>query len=165
MAGNPNEIILRVENVIAGSTTGAVQQGGVPMNGINQTTAPNMSKGSAFAQGISAQMFVESASRILSATGNTELASGLSKASSYAFLTSRVIMSGGADLTALVSLVTKASADILTAIQKANQLKRETAVQQNAADILRMRSGAFSINAETVISYNRYGRVSFTGRK
>lgn len=161
MAGNPNEIILRVENVIAGN---ANQQGGVPMNGVTQVK-PNLSKGAAFAQGISAQMFVESASRIISATGNTELASGLSKVSSYAFLGGRVIASGGADIAAVISLVTKLSADVLQAVGESNQQKREAAQKNNAADVLRMRSGGFSINADTVISYNRFGRVSFTGRK
>ena len=164
MAGNSNEIVLRVENIIAGTTGGAGQQGAVPMNGITQTT-PNLSKGAGFAQGISAQMFVESASRIISASGNSELASGLSKASSYAFLGGRVIASGGTDVAALVSLVTKIGADVLQAITESNQSKREAAIKDNNADILRMRSGAFSINANTQISYNRFGRVSFTGRK
>ena len=156
-----NKIVVSVENVITGNAT---TQGGVPMNGVTKV-APTLSKGAAFSQGISAQMFMESASRIISATGNTELASGLSKASSYAFLGGRVIASGGTDVAALVSLVTKLSADILQSITENNQQKREQAQKDNAADILRMRSGAFSINANTQISYNRFGRVSFTGRK
>jgi len=160
-----DKIIVSVESVIAGGANGANgQPGGVPMNGVNKAT-PTLSKGAAFTQGISAQMFVESASRIISASGNTELASGLSKASSYAFLGTRVIASGGTDIAAIISLVTKLSADVLQAVTEANQAKKDAAVKDNAADILRMRSGAFSIGADTQISYNRFGRVSFTGRK
>jgi len=89
----------------------------------------------------------------------------LSKASSYAFLGGRVVASGGTDVAAIISLVTKLSADVLQAVTESNQAKRDAAIKDNAADILRMRSGAFSINADTQISYNRFGRVSFTGRK
>ena len=160
-----DRIVVSVESIIAGGANGANgQHGAIPMNGVNKVQ-PTLSKGAAFSQGISAQMFVESASRIISASGNTELASGLSKASSYAFLGGRVVASGGTDVAAIISLVTKLSADVLQAVTEANQAKRDAAVKDNAADILRFRSGAFSIDANTQISYNRYGRVSFTGRK
>jgi hypothetical protein len=73
--------------------------------------------------------------------------------------------SGGLDPTAWFTLASKATADILQAVMAAKEERIELAKQQNATDIIRMRSGQISINANTQISYNRYGRHSFTDRK
>jgi len=166
MAGDNKEIILRVENVISGTPTGGVNvaQGanGVPMQGGQTRSAGRFGS---FGQGISAQMFVESATRIISATGNAELGSAISKAGSYSFLLGRVLSSGGLDITAWVSLATKTTADIITAFQKSMAAKMAEAETQNAMAIMRMRGGAFSINSNTQISYNKYQKVTFTDRK
>ena len=162
-----DRIVVDVQNTIVGaSTTAQGAQGGVPMQGAAVATA---SKGGgrfgSFGAGLSAQMFIESGSRILSATGNQELASGISKASGYTFLVGRLAMTGGLDAAAWVSLLTKASADIITLVQDYNEKKREEATAMNALNALRIRGGAFGITAATVVNTNKYGMKSFTDRK
>jgi hypothetical protein len=165
MADNEREIIVRVENTIVG---GNGQQGapGQPLPSTEvQPSSANQNANNAFAQGISAHLLATSLTRILAATGNTEAASVVREATSYGFLAARLIGSGGYDIAAWMTLATKATADIMQAVQQAKQQQIELAQQQNATDLIRMRSGLISINANTQISYNRYGRHSFTDRK
>jgi len=164
MADN-KEIIVRVENTIIG---GSGQQGapGQPLQAsASQPATAQQNANSGFAAGISAQLLVGSLARIVSASGNTEAGRFISEGASYGFLAMRLAASGGLDPTAWITLASKATADILQAVMAAKEERIELAQQQNATDIIRMRSGQISINANTQISYNRYGRHSFTDRK
>lgn len=162
-----DEIVLRVENIVYGAN--GAPTGGTPADGsIPIAESAAKSKGGRFGSfggGLSAQMFVEAGSRILSATGNQELASGISKASGYTFLVGRVVASGGADIAAIVSLTTKLTADVIELVQENRKKKMEEASAANALDVLRMRTGAFNITGSTVISTNKFGRKTFADRK
>lgn len=161
-----DRIIIEVQNVIVGA-----QQGGTAASTPQQaqtSIAPvsaRQAATNAFLGGISAQMVVGSVARIVAATGNQEVSRTISETAAYGFLASRLIGSGGMDPGAWIALLTKATADVIQIVQADREKKTEEATRQNAFDIVRMRSGQISINANTEISYNRYGRVTFTNRK
>ena len=162
-----DEIVLRVENIVTGATGaptgGAPADGSVPV--VESAAKSKNGRFGSFGAGVSAQMFVESGTRILSATGNQELASGISKASGYTFLVGRIAASGGADIGAIISLTTKLTADVIELVQENRKKKMEEAANANALDVLRMRTGAFNITGSTVISTNKFGRKTFADRK
>lgn len=165
-----NRIIVEVQNVVVGAQQGAAQgataQGTTP--GAQIPSAPvnaRQSASNAFLGGISAQMVVGSVARIVAASGNQEVSRAISETAGYGFLAARLVGSQGLDIGAWIALLTKSTADIIQLVQSNREEKREMASQQNALDIVRIRSGQISINANTEISYNRYGRVTFTNRK
>ena len=148
----------------AKSGAGASFQGGATPNaGFGSQSAPKANN--AFLEGISAQMVVENFTRIITATGNTELASSISKGSSYAFLGLRVLSSGGANIGADIALVTRIAADLIKLIQQEKEERTKTAEAYNETDLLRMRAGLLQFNANTVISTDKYKRFNFTQRR
>ena len=161
-----DRIIIEVQNVIVGA-----QQGGTAASTPQQAQTPiapvsaRQAATNAFLGGISAQMVVGSVARIVAASGNQEVSRAISETAAYGFLASRLIGSGGMDAGAWIALLTKATADVIQIVQADREKKREDATRQNALDIVRMRAGQLQINANTEISYNRYGRVTFTNRK
>ena len=164
MADN-REIIVRVENTIIGGSASQGTTNASTPSSIAQPATAQQNANNGFAAGISAQLLVGSLARIVSATGNTEAGRIISEGASYGFLAMRLAASGGLDPTAWITLASKATADILQAITAAKQQQIDLANQMNTTDVIRMRSGQISINANTQISYNRYGRHTFTDRK
>ena len=161
-----DRIIVEVQNVVVGAQQGATAQGTpqaaqTPLAPVSATQA----SANAFFGGISAQMVVGSVGRIVAASGNQEVSKAIQDASGYGFLAARLIGSQGMDAGAWIALFTRATADIIQVVQADREAKREEAAKQNALDIVRLRSGQISINANTQISYNRNGRVTFTNRK
>jgi hypothetical protein len=165
MADNEREIIVRVENTIVGGNAPQGTQNAQAQGVVAQPQSAQQNANNGFAAGISAQLLVGSLARIVSASGNTEAGRILSEGGAYGFLAMRLAASGGLDSTAWITLASKVTADILQALNAAKQEKIELAQQMNATDLIRMRSGQISINANTQISYNRYGRHSFSDRK
>lgn len=161
-----DRIIVEVQNVIVGNgqgtqTQATQSQGQLPPATVNARQSAN----NAFLGGISAQMVVGSVARIVAASGNQQVSKAISESAAYGFLASRLISSAGMDAGAWIALLTKGTADIIQLVQADREKKSEEASQQNALDIVRLRSGQIQINANTQISHNRYGRVTFTNRK
>lgn len=161
-----DRIIVEVQNVVVGAKEGTTAQG-TPQATQSPAAPVNARQAStnAFLGGISAQMVVGSVARIVAATGNQDVSRAISETAGYGFLAARLIGSQGMDAGAWIALLTKATADVIQLVQADRETKREDAAKQNALDIIRLRSGQISINANTEISYNRYGRVTFTNRK
>lgn len=147
----------------AGSRGASFQGQGVPNTGAGVSGVPKSND--SFLQGISAQMLMENFTRILSATGNTQLASSISKVSSYGFLAGRVIASGGMNIGADITLVSRLIADVMQMINEEKEQRMKTAEAYNETDILRMRSGIIQFNANTVISYDKYKRFKLAERR
>lgn len=166
-----DRIIVEVQNVIIGSGQQGAQQGATTQGTTAQGQMPaqpvnaRQSATNAFLGGISAQMVVGSVARIVAASGNQEASKAISEAASYGFLATRLVASQGMDAGAWIALLTKGTADIIQIVQAEREKRMEEATKQNVLDIVRLRSGQMSINANTQISYNRYGRVTFTNRK
>ena len=157
---NDNEIILRVEHVITG-TTG---QPGAP--GTTATTLPSQQnaarKQSPFTGGISAQLFVSGFTQVLGAAGNQQVAGVIRQGAEYGFLIARA---AALDITAMATIAFKISA---LALQKWNEYKqeqREIAKSYNDLTLLLMQTGQVSINANTVTSYDKWGKLTLTDRK
>lgn len=114
---------------------------------------------------VSAHLLVSGAIQLISASGNTEFTQKASDAAQIFFLGSRIVASGGTDATAWVSLAFK----ILTKFIKANaETRRELeamAEKMNALDIMKMRAGLITIEANSDFVRDRYGRATLTTRK
>lgn len=163
MAGE-NEIILRVENIILSDGTQG-QGAGVPTAGdAGGFTLPSKRMGarSFVVGGISAQLLISGASRMLAATGNQELANGIRETAEWGFLTVRAL---SGDPTAIATAAFKLSAKAIQAITDYISEQKETAANYNELDMLKMRYGINTINSNTEISYGKYGRLKMTDRK
>jgi len=147
----------------AGGSKGASASSTVPTTGAGVQRVPKAND--AFLQGISAQMMMENFTRILSATGNTQLATSISKVSSYGFLAGRVISSGGMNIGADLTLISRIAADLIQLINSEKEERTKTAEAYNETDLLRMRSGLLQFNANTVVSYDKYKRFKLTERR
>lgn len=165
-----DRIIVEVQNILVNGTQGA-QQGGATQSATQSAQMPaatvsaRQAATNAFFGGISAQMVVGSVARIVAASGNQEVSRAISESAAYGFLATRLVASQGMDAGAWIALLTKATADVMQIVQADREKKTEEATRQNALDIIGIRSGQIQINANTQISYNRYGRVTFTNRK
>lgn len=148
-----------------------LQQGGTvgQVNGITQKL-PNgaiknlsqSSSNSALVGGISAQLMVSGFSRMLSATGNQELAGGIREGAEWMFLGSRAITG---DPTAIATAAFKLSAEAIKMLGEWIDKQKAIASKYNEKDYMLMRYGIISINANTEISYKKYGRLNISDRK
>ena len=136
--------------------------GGIPNSGTPNSIIPS-SKGS-FAQGISAQILVSNATRLLALTGNEQLASSIRQGSEIAFLGIHAITSAN-PYGAIITLVTKAAVELGQAISEYKAEQRKAASDNNERDIMKMRSGMIVINANSVVSVDKYGRRKITDRR
>lgn len=116
----------------------------------------------AFMSGISAQLMVSGVSRLISAFGNTELASGLQQGAEWAFLLSRA---AAMDPTAMATALFKAIAEAVKWLKGNADEKKEIAKSYNELDIIKMMSGQLTIGYNTEISYNKYGRLKLSEKK
>ena len=112
--------------------------------------------------GISAQLMVSSVSRIISAFGNTELASGIQQGAEWAFLLGRA---ASMDPTAIVTAMFKGLAELIKLIKGDIEKKKEIAKSYNELDVIKMMSGQLTIGYNTEISYSKYGRLKLTEKK
>jgi hypothetical protein len=156
ITNDQKEIILRLEHIIDG-------EAGQEIGGI-QPQLPSASRKSMTSMlgGLSAQILVENASRLISASGSQQLASVIREGSQWTFLGLRA-MAG--DPTAMLVGVTKSISMILLELQKIKEEKRQTAQKYNELLQLQLRSGQASISANTEISYDKFGRVTLRDRK
>lgn len=148
-----------------------LQQGGTvgQVNGITQkmpnggTRNISQSSGnSAVVGGISAQLMVSGFSRMLSATGNQEIAGGIREGAEWMFLGSRAITG---DPTAIATAAFKLSAEAIKMVVNWIDKQKEIASKYNEKDYMLMRYGIISINANTEISYKKFGRLNISDRK
>jgi len=114
---------------------------------------------------ISANLLVSGGAQILAASGNTELATTISQGASYAFLAGRIAASGGTDITAILTLMMRGTAQVIKLVREYKMKQEEIAKKLNALDVLKMRSGMIVITANTQMSYNKYGRLTTTDRR
>lgn len=153
IANDQKEIILRLEHIIQG---GQGEQGQVVLPSNARMSMTSM------LGGFSAQILVQNTSRLISASGNQQLASTIRESSQWAFLGMRA-MAG--DPTAMLVGVTKSISMILLELQKIKEEKKQTASKYNELLQLQLRNGQASITANTEISYDKYGRVTLRDRK
>lgn len=147
------EIVLRLEHILQG------EQGAQ-----GQTVLPSTARMSMTSMlgGFSAQILVQNASRLISASGNQEMASTIREGSQWLFLGMRA-MAG--DPTAILVGVTKTLSLIMLELQKNREEKRQTAQKYNELLQLQLRAGQASVTSNTEISYDKYGRVTIRDRK
>ena len=157
------KIIVELQSILqayGGGIGGAASGATLPSQAgrtLNQTNTSN-----AFMSGISAQLMVSSISRIISAMGNTEVASLIQQSAEWAFLGSRALMM---DPTAQVTMIMKGIAEAIKWFKGNLDEKKEIAKSYNELDIIKMMSGQLIINYNTEISYNKYGRLKLSEKK
>ncbi len=160
---NKDVIKVRVENVIAGAyqdVTDEVfdeQVGMLPSQKASQKQNAAM-----FTGAISAQMFLSSLGQIVGATGNQALGSFISQGAEIGF-TAASALTG--NVPAMFSLLTKGLAMLSQELVKHKQEMEELANKYNDVTMLKLQTGQISINANTVISYDKYNKVTFNDRK
>jgi hypothetical protein len=156
---NDKEIILRVEHVIAGGAGTPVP--GTPPGG---TTLPSQKKAvsGGFVGGISAQLFVSGFTQVLGATGNQQVAGVIRQGAEWGFLVARA---ASLDVTAMATIAFKGVATVLREIEKIKEERRQQAQKYNDLTMLQLRSGQLFITANTVTSYDKWGRLSLSDRK
>jgi hypothetical protein len=156
------EITIRLENyLINGAEVNAGN--GIPSSG--KTILPSAQSASApngFVGGISAQLFVSGARRLISATGETELANTIQETAEWSFLGIRAL---GGDPTAMATAAFKLASYGIQELKKYQDEQKEIAKSYNNLAILQLQSGQISIKANTVTSYDSYGRLTLTNRK
>lgn len=157
-----SRIIVELDSVLQGYGNGAriAQPGTIPSAAGRTLNQP--SNANSFMGAISAQLMVSGFSRMLSATGNTELASGIQQGAEYAFLAGRAL---SMDPTAIVTMVFKLSAEVIKLVKGSLDEKKEIAKKYNELDYMKMLSGQLTIGYNTEISYNKYGRLGLSDRK
>jgi len=166
-----DRIILTIDHIFNGQTAGIGPTGGqkieqIPMAG--QNPIPRAASGNnmtAVLGSISANLLVSGGAQILAASGNTELATTISQGASYAFLAGRIAASGGTDITAILTLMMRGTAQVIKLVREYKMKQEEIAKKLNALDVLKMRSGMIVITANTQMSYNKYGRLTTTDRR
>lgn len=157
-------IIVELDSVLQGYGNGTrfgAQPGTIP-SAAGRTLNQSGSNANSFMGAISAQLMVSGFSRMLSATGNTELASGIQQGAEYAFLDARAL---SMDPTAIVTMVFKLSAEVIKLVKGSFDEKKEVAKKYNELDYMKMLSGQLTIGYNTEISYNKYGRLGLSDRK
>jgi hypothetical protein len=160
-----NEIVVRLESFLLNPPGGGNQQGAIPGQGVplpSQGWRYANASGSGFIGGISAQLMVSGFSRMLSATGNQELAGGIREGAEWMFLLSRA---AAMDPTAIATAAFKLSAEGIKLITQYIQKQKDSAAVYNDLDYLRMQYGVLTIKANTEISYSKYGRLQLTDRR
>lgn len=117
---------------------------------------------SGFMAGLSAQMFVSGFGQMIGATGNSQLSSLVSQGSQWGFSAATALTGNPAGIaTFAFQLATLAIQKIKAHSDELKALAKEF----NALILLQMQNGQVIITADTVISYNKNGQVSFTDRK
>jgi len=157
---NDKEIVLRLEHILAGNLGT-----GLPTSGIgSQVSLPSQetSRQSAFTGGISAQLFVSGLSQLLNATGNQEVGSAISKGAEYTFLLARA---SSGDITAIATMFFKTSAEILKKVQEYREEQKQIAQSYNDLTILQLKSGQVIVTANSVTSYDKWGKMTIKDRK
>lgn len=158
-----DKIILELQNIILDGAVGST--GGNPsVSSTGQAIPMSSSAGSArLAIGaISAQLLVGGASKILSSSGNQELAKGLNETGKWGFLALR---SFSGDPVALVTMAINLIAELAKIVESERIRQEERAAAYNELDMMRMQVGQLVIRSNTEISYNQYGRIKLTDRK
>ena len=153
-------IIVELQSILQ-QYGGATGQGASLPSGAHRTLNQGSSS-NAFMAGISAQLMVSSVSRIISAFGNTELASGIQQGAEWTFLLGRAV---SMDPTAIVTAVFKGLAEVIKLLKSDIDEKKEIAKSYNELDIIKMMSGQLTIAYNTEISYNKYGRLKLSEKK
>jgi outer membrane usher protein FimD/PapC len=157
-------IIVELDSVLQGygnGTRGVTQPGTIP-SAAGRTLNQSGSNANAFMSGISAQLMLSGFSRMLSATGNQELAGGIREGAEWMFLGSRALTG---DPTAIATAAFKLSSEGIKLIKKYIDKQKEIASKYNEKDYILMRYGIISINANTEISYKKFGRLNISDRK
>lgn len=158
-----SRIIVELQSILQTTGGGGTQQpGGTPIPSGAHRTLNQGSSSNAFMAGISAQLMVSSVSRIISAFGNTELASGIQQGAEWAFLLGRA---AAMDPTAIVTAMFKGLAELIKLIKGDIEKKKEIAKSYNELDVIKMMSGQLTIGYNTEISYSKYGRLKLTEKK
>lgn len=108
---------------------------------------------------ISSQFLVAGGRKLISATGNTELARFLGESGKYGFAVSRIIASGGTDVTAAAGLALDLAGE---ALKKATETAKAQAKLQNDVDMARLRAGLLDLSATDKITTNWWsGRYTY----
>jgi len=155
-----NEIVVRVQNEIIGGPEGEGSKvpGGAPTSlPSSKRTASRM-----FTAGISANLLVSGASRLLAATGNQAMAGALQQTGEWVFLGARA---AAMDPTAIATAALKLSALGIEAIMKYINEKKAENQQYNELTALQMRAGQVIIRSGSTMSYDRFGRLTVKDRK
>jgi hypothetical protein len=153
------EITVRVQNEIIGE-----QEGERAAPGGSQTSLPSSKKKSSqiFIAGVSANLFVSGASRLIAATGNQAMAGAVQQTSEWVFLGLRA---ASMDPAAIATAALKLSSLGIEAIMKYINEKKAENQQYNELTALQMRAGQVIIRSGSTMSYDRFGRLTITDRK
>ena len=100
--------------------------------------------------------------QMVGASGNQQLSSIVSQGAEWGFTGATALTGNPA---AIATLVFKTSALIIKEIQKHKLELKELAQKFNDLTMLQMQIGQVVITANTMTSYDKYGRVSFKDRK
>jgi hypothetical protein len=143
-----NEIIITVQNQIAEQSATATGQ---------IAATPKLPKeGDNILGAISAQFLVRGANRLISATGNNEVSSAISKVARFGFLTARALLPPNP--IGIATLALSVGAD---ALEKITDEVRKNASQMNEVDNARIRAGLLDVS-QTRITNNWFsGRQTY----
>lgn len=161
-----NEITIRLENILVGG--GQVANGtsnnaeGVPGGPSILPSGRKSRIATGFTGGLSSHLFITGARRLISASGDTELANTVQETAEWGFLGSRAL---AGDPTAIATAAFKLAALGIQKIREYQEEQKELAMKYNDLALLQIQSGQKVIKANTVISYDSYGRLTLSNRK
>ncbi len=111
---------------------------------------------------ISAQLMISGFSRMISASGNTKVASAIQQGSEWLFLGSRAFVG---DPTAIATAGFKLASEAIKLVTSYIEKQKDIAALYNDKDYLLMRYGLITISANTEMSYGKYNRLKLSDRK
>jgi hypothetical protein len=153
-----NEMVVRVVNqVVGGAQVDLMVPGSKqPLHQVGQIGKPEISNKGSLGRTISAQFLVEAGSRLLNATGNSEISQAVSKTGRYVFLGARAI---GGDPTAIATLAVDLASQALKAVM--DQAKND-AQMRNDIDTARYNAGLLNLDGVKISKNFWTGRYEYS---
>lgn len=153
MADNEIRIPIQIDLINSGRKTGT---------GATNSPLSSLAQSSGAASGISGAFLVQSGRKLIAATGNSELATGIGNAIKYGTLGLRAAT---LDVSAIANIALDVATEAIKRVQEIRLERIERANQANQIDILKMQLGRISGEQITSITTNRYGRFIYGGNK